>query len=320
MRKTTILVTGAGGQIGTVLVAALRQKYGESQVIASDINPPDAHHGLFEVLDIMNRERLTALVNQYGITQVYHLVAILSAKGEANPLSTWNLNMNSLFNVLEVARTTAIDRVFFPSSIAVFGPDTPTHAPQDTLLNPTTVYGISKAAAENWCQYYFNKYQLDVRSLRYPGIIGHQSMPGGGTTDYAVEIFHAAVKGQSYNCFLKSDTCLPMIFMDDAVRATIELMDAPVSDLKIRTSYNLHGVSVTPADIAQDIQRYMPDFEVAYTPDFRQAIADSWPDSIDDTRAREGWGWQPRFDLNAITQEMLKNLKQKYNKNNIHHV
>ncbi len=311
MSKPTILVTGAGGQIGTVLTNSLRKKYGSDQVIATDIRPTNEPDGIFEQLDIMDKDRLTQVIQDYNITQIYHLVAILSANGEKNPLRTWQINMDSLFHVLEAARIHKIERIFFPSSIATFGPNAPAfNTPQLSYLDPTTVYGISKVAAENWCNYYFLKYGLDIRSLRYPGIISYQSAAGGGTTDYAVDIFHAALEKGRFSCFLKSDTKLPMIYMEDAVRATIDLMEAPSEQITIRTSYNLTGLSFTPAEIADEIKKHIPNFTIEYHPDFRQAIADSWPASIDDSMAQKDWGWRPIFDLAKMTSEMLMQLKK----------
>jgi len=305
-----ILVTGAGGQIGTVLTESLRKRYGRDQIIATDIRPIFQKDGIFEQLDIMDRDRLDQLINDYKITQIYHLVAILSAKGEKDPLRTWKINMESLFNVLEAARTNKIDRLFFPSSIAAFGPNAPAfNTPQLSYLDPTTVYGISKVAAEHWCNYYFTKYQLDIRSVRYPGIISYQSAAGGGTTDYAVDIYREALENGNFTCFLKADTKLPMIYMEDAVRATMELMESPIEKIKIRTSYNLAGLSFTPEEIAAEIKKHLPDFTIKYDPDFRQAIADSWPASIDDNSARTDWGWKPSFDLRKMTKEMLVQLK-----------
>ena len=305
-----ILVTGAGGQIGTVLTESLRKRYGRDQIIATDIRPISQTNGIFEQLDIMDRDRLGQLINDYKITQIYHLVAILSANGEKDPLRTWKINMDSLFNVLEAARTNKIDRIFFPSSIAAFGPNAPAfNTPQLSYLDPTTVYGISKVAAEHWCNYYFTKYNLDIRSVRYPGIISYQSAAGGGTTDYAVDIFHEALEKGDFTCFLKADTKLPMIYMEDAVRATMELMESSPEKIKIRTSYNLAGLSFTPEEIAAEIKIHLPDFTIKYDPDFRQAIADSWPASIDDSSARSDWGWKPRFDLSKMTKEMLVQLK-----------
>ena len=312
MSKPTILVTGAGGQIGTVLSESLRRRYGRDQVIATDIRPTSQPNGIFEQLDIMDRDRLSQLIQDYKITQIYHLVAILSANGEKDPLRTWKINMDSLFNILEAARVHKIDRIFFPSSIATFGPNAPAfNTPQFSYLDPTTVYGISKVAAENWCNYYYSKYGLDIRSLRYPGIISYQSEAGGGTTDYAVDIFHEALDKGSFSCFLNANTKLPMIYMEDAVRATMELMECSSEQIKIRTSYNLAGLSFTPEEIADEIKKHIPDFTIEYNPDFRQAIADSWPASIDDSSARKDWGWKPAFDLQKMTSEMLAQLKNK---------
>lgn len=310
----TILITGANGQLGTVLTAALQQRFGKDRVLVTDIRTPaGVFFGWFETLDVTNRQRLTEVVRANNITQIYHLAAILSANGESAPLRTWDINMSALLNVLEVAREEQVDKVFYPSSIAVFGPSAPKRSvPNDCTLDPLTVYGISKAAGENWGQYYFNRYGLDVRSLRYPGVIGHQSQPGGGTTDYAVDIFHAAARGEDFSCFLDADEALPMIFMDDAIRATLELMDAPAADIRVRTSYNLSGLSFTPREIATAIQQQLPGFQVSYVPDHRQNIAASWPDSIDDSAARADWAWQPAFDLEAMTKEMLQVLGERY--------
>lgn len=313
MNNEKILIIGANGQIGTVLTQALRDLYGQDQIIASDLAAvPTMPAGPFETLDVLNAVRLGEIVRQYGIGQVFHLAAILSAKGEQHPKWAWEINMGGVFNVLEAAREYRL-KVFFPSSIASFGPfaerqNTPQHGP----LEPTTVYGISKVAGELWGQYYHLRYGVDVRSLRYPGIISYQSMPGGGTTDYAVDIYHKAVLKEDFTCFLSAGTRLPMMYMDDAVRATLSLMDAPAEKVKLRTSYNLAGMSFTPAEIAAEIQKHYPEFRVSYQPDFRQAIADSWPESIDDADARNDWGWAPQFDLASMTAEMLSRLKEKY--------
>lgn len=314
MSKTTrILITGASGQIGSELTKALRQKYGEQNVVASDIYRPENVVTPFEIIDILDRERLQEVVKNENITQIWHLAAILSAKGEQMPLKTWDINMQGLFNVLETAKEQNLDRVFFPSSMAVFGESTPKeNTPQDTVMAPTTVYGISKQAGENWCQYYHIKYGLDIRSLRYPGIIGHGQKPGGGTTDYAVEIYHSAVKQEDFTCFLNENTMLPMLYMEDAIRGTIELMEASKSQIKVRTSYNLAGVSFTPAEIYAEIKKHFPDFKINYEPDFRQQIADSWTNSIDDSIAYQDWGWQPKYDLEAMTVDMIKHLQQQY--------
>lgn len=312
MTKKTILITGAGGQIGSVLTKTLRDTYGANSVIATDIRSTELGDGPFELLDVLNGNRLHELVNRYRVTEIYHLAAILSARGEQNPKIAWDINMDSLFNVLDAAKERNL-KVFFPSSIAAFGPNTPkVNTPQDTITQPTTVYGISKAAGENWCQYYFLKYGLDVRSVRFPGIIGYQSLPGGGTTDYAVDIYHKAILGEDFTCFLGPDTRLPMLYMDDAIQGVLQLMSAPKDKLSIRTSYNLAGVSFTPAEISAEIQKHHPDFKIHYAPDFRQAIADSWPQSIDDQQARQDWNWQPQYDLARMTVDMLSHLQEQY--------
>ena len=309
-----ILVTGATGQIGTVLTEALRAEYGQDNVLATDIRKPEHPAGLFETLDILNTQLLKELVGQYKVTTIYHLAAILSASGEANPQRTWNINMNGLLSILELARESGLQKVFYPSTIAVFGKTTPRiNTPQHTVMTPSTVYGISKAAGELWCEYYHNRFGLDVRSVRYPGIISYQSMPGGGTTDYAVDIFHQAILHGKYTCFLEAYTRLPMMYMDDSIRATLELMRAPSEEIKIRTSYNLAAMSFTPAELAASIQKHMPDFTIDYAPDHRQAIAASWTESIDDQDARNDWGWKHKYDLDAMTLEMLTQLKKKYN-------
>lgn len=314
MRKDKILVIGANGQIGTVLTEALREKYGNDNVLATDIRTSETTQGPFETLDILDGDRLSEIVKKYSITQIYHLAAILSANGEKNPRRTWDINMTGLFNVLEVAKEQSLNKVFFPSSIAVFGTHTPKeNTPQFTFLDPETVYGISKTAGENWCQYYFDKYNLDVRSLRYPGVISYQSLPGGGTTDYAVDIFHKAVQGLEFDCFLSKDTKLPMIYMPDTVRATLELMEAPSEKIKVRSSYNLAAMTFSPSEINEAIQLHFPDFKINYNPDFRQAIADSWPASIDDTEARNDWNWKEEFDIHEMTKDMIFQLSKKYN-------
>ncbi len=310
MKQEQILVIGANGQIGSVLVAHLRNIYGEDHIIASDLREPLIAAGKFIKLDATDMQALANVVQRNKVTQIYHLAAILSAKGEQDPMFTWNVNMQSFFNVLETARTFGVQKIFYPSSIAVFGDHAPKqHTPQWSALDPLTVYGISKVAGENWAQYYFQRYGLDVRSVRYPGIISYQSMPGGGTTDYAVDIFHKAVHNEHFECFLKPDSRLPMIYMDDVLNGTLQLMEAPAEHIKVRTSYNLAAISFTPEEIAREIKQYQPDFSISYQPDFRQAIADSWPDSIDDSAAREDWGWKPEFDLTATTVEMLTRLK-----------
>ncbi|WP_266365733.1 NAD-dependent epimerase/dehydratase family protein [Tellurirhabdus rosea] len=313
MKADTILVIGANGQIGTALLPRLQTLYGEGAVIATDLRLPARQTGRFEILDATDAKGLAELVRRHGITQIYHLAAVLSAKGEADPLWAWNLNMQTLLNVLEVSRTEGVKKVFIPSSIAAFGEHAPqTDTPQNAYLDPATVYGISKAAGENWGQYYVKRYGLDVRSLRYPGIISYEALPGGGTTDYAVAIFHEAVQGRNYECFLAENTRLPMMYMDDALRATLELMEAPAGQLTVRTSYNLAGFSFTPAELTTAIRHHFPDFSVTYKPDFRQAIAESWPRSIDDSVARQDWGWKPAYDLNRMTYEMIANLTAVY--------
>lgn len=310
---STILVIGANGQLGSVLVKALQDKYGKERVIASDLKSRDGFDGLFEIIDATDIERIQEVVSQYQVTQIYHLAAILSAKGEGNPLKTWQLNMTTLFNVLEVARLNNLDKVFYPSSIAVFGQAAPqNNTPNNTCLDPATVYGMSKAAGENWGQYYFIKYGLDVRSIRYPGIIGYQSLPGGGTTDYAVEIYHKAVLNEPFTCFLKKNTTLPMIFMEDAVRATIELMETPTENIKTQTSYNIAGTSFSPSEIAFEISKILPNFKIEYKPDFRQQIADKWPKSIDDALARNEWNWKSKYNLSTITKIMIEKLLSQY--------
>ena len=308
-----ILIIGACGQIGTELTIELRNKYGAENVIASDIREGGEalmQSGPFELLDATNYAAIEDVVMHYEIDEVYLMAAMLSATAEKFPMRAWNLNMNSLFNVLNLAKEKKISKVFWPSSIAVFGPNTPKEdTPQNTIMEPSTVYGISKQSGERWCEYYHKKYGVDVRSVRYPGLISWKTMPGGGTTDYAVEIYHEALKKGSYQCFLNSDTQLPMMYMDDAIRATVSLMDSPSEKIKVRSSYNLAAMSFTPKQMAESIEKHIPEFEISYTPDFRQEIADSWPSSIDDSSAREQWGWEPRFDLDQTTAEMLKNLK-----------
>jgi nucleoside-diphosphate-sugar epimerase len=314
MNTTNLLIIGAKGQIGSVLTVELQKIYGLNSVIASDLREDPDFNGIFEVIDATNFEMIDCVVQKYKITQIYHLAAILSAKGEQDPLNTWDMNMKTMFNVFEVARLNNVDKVFCPSSIAVFGDEAiQENTPQKSYLNPSTVYGISKAAGENWSQYYYNRYGLDIRSIRYPGIIGYQSLPGGGTTDYAVDIFHKVVNGESFKCFLKEDTKLPMIFMDDAIRATIELMDAPKESITVRTSYNLASMSFNPQELTETIKEIYPDFEVSYEPDFRQEIATSWPKSIDDSEARIDWNWKPQYDLKLMTETMIEKLNKKYN-------
>ncbi|MDF9801058.1 nucleoside-diphosphate-sugar epimerase [Catalinimonas alkaloidigena] len=309
--QTKILVIGANGQLGIELTAALQEKHGYEQVITSDIHPPKKQHALFEPLDILDKDRLYALVEKYKVTDIYLLAAILSAKGEQNPMLTWQVNIDGLMHVLELARDAKVSKIFWPSSIAVFGGTTPKqNTPQETVTSPTTMYGISKLSGERLCAYYAQKFGVDVRSLRYPGLIGYKALPGGGTTDFAVEIYHKALEEVAYHCFLKEDTVLPLMYMPDAVRATIELMEVDADEISVRSSYNLSGFSCSPADIAEVIRKTMPDFKIDYRPDFRQKIADSWPNSIDDSKAQEDWNWKPQFDLQAMSAEMLENLKR----------
>ena len=311
--STKILIIGACGQIGTELTQKLRSIYGNDNVIASDIrklNNDIVNNGIFEVVNALDYNQIEHLVEQYQITDVYLMAALLSATAEKNPAFAWDLNMNSLFHVLNLAKAKKIKKIFWPSSIAVFGPTTPrNNTPQYTIMEPTTVYGISKQTGERWCEYYHTIYDVDVRSIRYPGLISWSTEPGGGTTDYAVDIYHKALKDGKYECFLSENTALPMMYMDDAIRATVEIMLAPAESIKIRSSYNLSGVSFTPTEIAKEIKKHIPDFTISYKPDFRQKIADSWPASIDDTAAREHWNWKHKFDLDSMTVEMLANLK-----------
>jgi nucleoside-diphosphate-sugar epimerase len=318
MIKEKILVIGACGQIGVELTLELRKIYGGHNVIASDLRAENdllKGTGPYVSLDVMNKEMLHVQVIRQNITQIYLLAAILSATGEKNPNLAWSLNMTSLLNVLEIAKDENVHKVYWPSSIAVFGPTSPKiSCPQQTIIEPITVYGISKFAGEFWCNYFNQRFDIDVRSLRYPGLISYKSEPGGGTTDYAVEIFHAAVEENHFDCFLKEDTYLPMMYMPDAIRATIELMEAPVEKISVRTSYNISGVSFSPKEIADEIKNHLPDFTISYHPDYRQAIAQSWPQSIDDSVARADWGWKPKYDLRALTAEMLKNVKKENEK------
>lgn len=312
MMKEKILVIGASGQIGVELTLALRKIYGNANVIASDLREENEllkGTGPYVSMDVMNKEMLHVQVIRQNITQIYLLAAILSATGEKNPNLAWHLNMQSLLNVLDIAREEKLHKVYWPSSIAVFGPTSPKqNCPQQTIIEPTTVYGISKYAGEFWCNYYHQRYGVDVRSIRYPGLISYKSPPGGGTTDYAVEIFHDALEEKKYTCFLKEDTYLPMMYMPDAIRGTIELMEAPASKINIRHSYNLSGMSFSPTEIGAEIKKHIPEFTIDYKPDYRQAIADSWPASIDDSVARNDWGWKQEYDLAKMTKDMLDNL------------
>jgi len=307
-----VLVVGSSGQIGTELVEELRKLHGNENVVASDIREPQvAQEGPFEKLDILNKIQLSDIVEQYNIKEVYLLAAMLSATAEKNPAFGWELNMNSLFNVLNLAKDGIIDKIFWPSSIAVFGPTTPQKdTPQYTVMEPTTVYGISKQAGERWCEYYHKQFGVDVRSIRYPGLIGYKSKPGGGTTDYAVDIFYQALEQKSFNCFLSENTTLPMMYMSDAIKATINIMKADSADIKIRSSYNVSGMSFSPTEIADEIKKSIPEFKISYTPDFRQEIADSWPKSINDASAKKDWSWKPDFDLTALSNIMLEKLAQ----------
>lgn len=309
-----ILIIGACGQIGTELTHRLRTIYGSENVIASDIrklNNEVVNDGIFEVLNALDFNQIEHIIEKYHVEEVYLMAALLSATAEKNPAFAWDLNMNSLFHVLNLAKAGKIKKIFWPSSIAVFGPTTPReNTPQYTIMEPTTVYGISKQAGERWCEYYHNIFGVDVRSVRYPGLISWSTPPGGGTTDYAVDIYHKALSDGNFECFLSEETRLPMMYMDDAIRATIEIMQAPEENIKIRSSYNLSGVSFTPKEIAAEIKKHIPDFTISYKPDFRQKIADSWPGSIDDSSARTDWGWKHNFDMDLMTVEMLENLKK----------
>ncbi len=307
-----ILVIGAGGQIGSELVLALRKRFGVDSVIASDVKPECPaviNDGVYSQLDILNKVEVRKFIIEKSVTEVYLLAALLSATAEKNPDFAWKLNMEGLFTILDLAKEGYIKKIFWPSSIAVFGPSTPKiNTPQYTIMEPSTVYGISKQAGERWCEYYFNKFNVDVRSIRYPGLISYTSLPGGGTTDYAVDIFYKAKKDSRYECFLSQDTALPMMYMSDAIRATIELMESPKENIKIRSAYNLSGCSFTPLELSNKIKNEIPEFKITYSPDFRQEIADSWPKSIDDSCAREDWGWKEDFGVEEIVEVMLKNV------------
>jgi nucleoside-diphosphate-sugar epimerase len=313
MSNTTekILIIGAGGQIGIELTENLSKLVGNENVIPSDLKENTLFkNNTYEKLDALDKTALFSIVKKHSITQIYHLAAMLSATGEQHPMLAWKLNMESLFHVLDLAKEKHIKQLYWPSSIAVFGPTTPQfNTPQYTVMEPSTIYGISKQAGERWCEWYYNKFNVDVRSLRYPGLIGWKSSPGGGTTDYAVHIFYEALKKQSYECFLSEETALPMMHMEDAIRATIELMQAPAEKVKIRGSYNLSGISFTPKQIAEEIKKHIPNFTISYKPDFRQAIANSWPKSINDAEAREHWGWKENYNLPKLVENMLTNLR-----------
>ena len=307
-----ILVIGAAGQIGTELVLTLRQSKGADNVIAADLKEPNKEvlaGGKFVQLDILDEPAVRSVINDNGITEVYLLAALLSATAEKKPMFAWKLNMDGLFNILNIAKEGIIKKVFWPSSIAVFGPSSPKeNTPQTTIMEPITVYGISKQAGERWCEYYFKQYGVDVRSIRYPGLISYKSLPGGGTTDYAVDIYYKALENASFTCFLDENMKLPMMYMEDAIRATIELMDAPIENVKTRSSYNIAGMSFSPKEIAQSIQNHISDFEINYSIDYRNKIAETWPDSISDSNAREDWNWKARYGLNEMTKNMLENL------------
>lgn len=308
-----VLVIGASGQIGTELVVRLRAKYGSENVVASDIKSASdevINGGPFEMINVLDAKVLKNVINRYEIEEVYLLAAMLSAVAEQKPMVGWDLNMTGLFNILELAKEGLIKKIFWPSSIAVFGPTTPRdNTPQSTIMEPSTVYGISKQAGERWCEYYFNKYGVDVRSIRYPGLIGYKSAPGGGTTDYAVSIFHDAVEGRTHDCFLSPDAALPMMYMEDAIDATLSIMEAPSEQIKIRSSYNISGVSFSPEEIYEAIKQRKPEFTIEYNPDFRDSIAASWPKSIDDSIASNDWGWAPKFGLKELVDVMIDNLQ-----------
>ncbi len=314
--KSRILIIGACGQIGTELTMALRARFGADKVVASDIREGDAQfmrEGHFELLDATDFEAVEDIIFRYKVDTVYLMAAMLSAIAERFPSKAWDLNMNSLFHILNIAKDGKVKKVFWPSSIAVFGGTTPSqNTPQTTVMEPSTVYGISKQTGERWCEYYYKKFGVDVRSIRYPGLISYTTEPGGGTTDYAVDIYHRALKHGQYRCFLKEGTVLPMMYMEDAIKATIGIMDAKAEDIKIRSSYNLAGVSYAPEDVAESIKKHIPDFKISYDIDFRQSIADTWPESIDDSEARKDWGWSHSFDLESITKIMLDNLRDRY--------
>ena len=313
-KNETILVIGAGGQIGTELIIELRRIYGSARVIAADIKTPGYEvfeGGPYEILDILDNRRLSEIVKKHKPTQIYLLAALLSSTAEQNPAFGWKLNINGLFNVLEMAYKRNIKKIFWPSSIAVFGPNTPKdNTPQFTITEPSTVYGISKLAGERWCEYYFHKHNIDIRSLRYPGLIGHKSQPGGGTTDYAVHIFHEALIKRSYRCFLDENTTLPMMYMRDAIRGTIELMEAKADKISVRSSYNIAAMSFSPREIGAEIKKHIRGFKISYNPDHRQKYAESWPKSIDDHIAKADWKWKPEYDLTKMTAEMIRNMKK----------
>lgn len=312
-----ILIIGASGQIGIELTMALRTKYGSENVVASDVREavaPELVDGPYEILDVLDKNQLEEIIDRYNISEVYLMAALLSATAEKFPAKAWDLNMNGLFHVLDLAKEGKISKIFWPSSIAVFGTTTPKNdTPQYTIMEPNSVYGISKQAGERWCEYYHQKFGVDVRSIRYPGLIGYRSEPGGGTTDYAVDIFYAAIENQHYNCFLSAYTMLPMMMMEDAIRATMTIMEAPADQIRIRSSYNIAGCSFTPAQLAEEISGHIPEFKITYNPDFRQALADSWPNSINDSNARADWGWKAEFDTSRLVSTMLREVAAKKN-------
>jgi nucleoside-diphosphate-sugar epimerase len=318
MKRETrnILITGAAGQIGSELAVRLRKKYGPANVVVSDVVRPSGDllaAGPFELLDVTDRAQIAAVIGKYAVDTIYHLAALLSATGEKNPQKAWDININGLYNILEAGRELGLTRIYTPSSIAVFGPATPRVAtPQDTVLDPSTMYGVTKVAGENLCNYYVRKYGLDVRGSRFPGIISHETLPGGGTTDYAVAIFYEAVRRGRYTCFLKEDTRLPMMYMPDCLKSVLDLMEADFSRLKHHANFNLASMSFSAGELAAEIRKRIPGFVCEYAPDFRQAIADSWPASIDDSAAREEWGWKPDYDLAAMTDDMLKALSARH--------
>ncbi|MUP45316.1 NAD-dependent epimerase/dehydratase family protein [Gramella sp. BOM4] len=314
-----ILIIGACGQIGTELTMKLREMHGNENVVASDIREGAGElmeSGPFEILNATDEDHIREIVEKYEINEVYLMAAMLSATAEKAPMKAWDLNMDSLFHILKLGREGKLDKIFWPSSIAVFGPSTPKEGtPQTTIMEPTTVYGISKQTGERWCEYFHRKFGVDVRSIRYPGIISYKTLPGGGTTDYAIEIFHEALKNGEYTSFLSQDAALPMMYMDDAIKATIDIMEAPAEKIKVRSSYNLAAISFTPEILAEEIKKHIADFKISYEPDFRQAIAESWPSSIDDSAAREDWGWKHEFDLSRMTKVMLKGVSETLKEN-----
>ncbi len=311
--KDKMLVLGSAGQIGTDLVTTLREQFGGDNIIASDVKDQQGYlkeSGPFHVLDVLDKQSVFDIIKKYEVNQVFLLAALLSATAEQKMKSAWRLNMDGLFNLLDIAKENPQLKLFWPSSIAVFGPTTPKqNTPQYTVMEPTTVYGISKLSGERWCEYYHAKFGVDVRSIRYPGLISYKAHPGGGTTDYAVDIYMQALEHRAYTCFLNEQSTLPMMYMPDAIRATMELMNAPADNVKIRSSYNVSGMSFNPKEIAAEIKKQIPDFKISYAPDFRQAIADSWPQSIDDKNANTDWGWKPEYDLSSMTEDMLQHLR-----------